>query len=87
LEALAHTTVYDTKLVCEPPGHEQLAAIHIPVLVITGEESKEGFKQANERMAAHLHNGQYLCLEGQNHHIDPHVLSPVVKKFLITDSQ
>jgi pimeloyl-ACP methyl ester carboxylesterase len=87
LEALAHTTVYDTKLVCDPPGREQLAAIHIPVLVITGEESKEGFKQANERMATHLPNGQYLCLERQNHHMDPHVLFPVIKKFLINDSQ
>lgn len=85
LEALAHTLIYDTKLVCEPPVLEQLAAIRIPVLVITGEESKEGFKQANERMATDLPNGKYLCLEGQNHRLDPHVLSPVIKKFLASE--
>jgi pimeloyl-ACP methyl ester carboxylesterase len=83
LEALAHTTVYDTTLVCEPPLREELADIPAPVLVVTGKESKDSFKQSNELMAAALLHGQYLCLDGQNHHLDAPVLAPVVRKFLL----
>ncbi|GGD52931.1 alpha/beta fold hydrolase [Paenibacillus nasutitermitis] len=84
LEALAHTTVYDTRLVCEPPLREELVGISTPVLVVTGEESKDSFKQSNELLATDLPNGQYICLEGQNHHLEAPVLAPVVKKFLLS---
>jgi pimeloyl-ACP methyl ester carboxylesterase len=84
LEDLAHTTVYDTKLVCEPPLREELVGISLPVLVVTGEESRDTFKQSNELMATALPNGQYMCLAGQNHHIVAPVLAPVIKKFVLS---
>jgi pimeloyl-ACP methyl ester carboxylesterase len=82
LESIAHTTVYDAALVCEPPQANDLALITIPTLVITGSESENIFRQANESLAASLPQGQYLCLEGQSHHLDAPVLAPVVRDFL-----
>lgn len=82
LEALAHTTVYDTRLVCEPLTGEELANITVPALVIVGEQTKANFKQANETMASSLPNGTYMCLEGQNHDLVPPVLVPVIKSYL-----
>jgi pimeloyl-ACP methyl ester carboxylesterase len=84
LEALAHTTVYDTKIVCEPPLRDELVSISAPVLVIAGEESSDTFKQADELLATVLPYGQYMCLAGQNHHIVAPVLAPIVKKFLLS---
>jgi hypothetical protein len=83
LEALAHTTVYDTKIVCKPPLQEELVGVSASVLVITGEGSSDSFKQSNKLMADDLPDGQYLCLEGQNHHLAAPVLAPVVKQFLL----
>jgi pimeloyl-ACP methyl ester carboxylesterase len=86
LEALAHTTVYDTKIVCEPPQRDELGGISASVLVVAGEESNDNFKQANELLATVLPKGQYMSLAEQNHHIVAPVLAPVVKKFLLSDS-
>jgi pimeloyl-ACP methyl ester carboxylesterase len=83
LETLAHTTVYDTKLVCDPPLHEDLVGISASALILTGEESAGSFKQSNKLMADALPHGQYLCLEGQNHHLAAPVIAPVVKQFLL----
>jgi pimeloyl-ACP methyl ester carboxylesterase len=84
LETLAHTTVYDSKIVCEPPLRDELGGISAPVLVVAGEESSDSFKQSNEVLATILPRGQYICLEGQNHHIAAPVLAPVVQKFLLS---
>ena len=85
LESIAHTTVYDATLVCEPPHANDLARITVPTLVITGSESQSTFLQANESLASSLPQGQYLCLEGQTHHLDGPVLAPVVRDFLQAD--
>lgn len=84
LEAIAHTTVYDTKIVCEPPKQEELTGISVPVLVVAAEEMRDKFKQAAELLVSVLPKGQHLCLEGQSHHIVAPVLAPVVKKFLLS---
>jgi pimeloyl-ACP methyl ester carboxylesterase len=84
LEALVHTTVYDTKIICEPPLRDELAGISAPMLAVAGEESSDKFKQAIELLATVLPNGQYMCLEGQNHNIVAPVLAPVVRKFLLS---
>jgi pimeloyl-ACP methyl ester carboxylesterase len=82
LEALAHTTVYDTRIICEAPGKSGLAGISAPALVITGGESSANFRRAAELLASNLPNGEYICLEGQNHDIVAPDLAPVVGSFL-----
>lgn len=82
LESIAHTTVYDATLVCEPPQASDLARITVPTLVITGTETHNTFRKANESLASSVSQGQYLCLEGQSHHLDAPVLAPLVRDFL-----
>ncbi|MDF2684041.1 MAG: alpha/beta hydrolase [Brevibacillus sp.] len=83
LEAIAHTTVYDTKIVGASLLPEELNGITTPVLVIAGEQSSDQFKQSNQSLSTLLPNGQYVCLEGQSHHIDASVLAPVITQYFI----
>lgn len=83
LEALAHTLAYDALVVGDLSlPAEELAAVTMPVLVITGENSPPALRTAAPAVAAAVVNGRSVVLAGQTHDVVPEVTAPVVAEFL-----
>ena len=83
LEAIAHTLVYDAKIVGDlrlPP--ELGAAVKAPTLVIAGEQSPPLLRSAARALASALADGRSVVLAGQTHDIDPDVTAAVLVDFL-----
>src|SRR5262249_2966225 len=77
LEAIAHTLAYDAAVIGDRslPGG-LLAALTVPALVITGEQSPPFLRNAAHAAAQTLPNGQLAVLPGQGHDNDPDATAP-----------
>ena len=82
LETIAHTLVYDATILGDMPVlAEQLPAITIPTLMISGEDSPAFLRKVTQAVAEALPNAQHRSLEGQTHDLVPAVLAPVLEAF------
>jgi len=59
-----------------------LAAVTVPALVITGEQSPPFLRDAAQAAAAALPTGRLAILPGQGHDLNPDATAPVVAEFL-----
>ena len=82
LEKMAHTLVYESTILQSLPT-ELLASVHVPTLVIDGEESPQVMRHAAQSLADALPDGRYRTLKGQTHDIDPAVVGPVLEEFFL----
>jgi pimeloyl-ACP methyl ester carboxylesterase len=83
LEAIAHTLVYDARIVGDLSlPTELLASLQTPTLVICGEQSPPFLRDAAHAVAEVLPNGRLCTLPGQTHDINPDATAPVLKEFL-----
>jgi len=83
LEAIAHTLAYDAAIIGDrslPAG--LLGSIHVPALVISGEQSPPFMRAAAQAVAAALPYGQLHTLADQGHDINPEATAPVIADFL-----
>jgi pimeloyl-ACP methyl ester carboxylesterase len=83
LEAIAHTLAYDAAIVGDrslPAG--LLAAVTVPALVITGEQSPPFLRNAAQAAAQTMPNGRLAILPGQTHDLNPDATAPVMAEFL-----
>jgi pimeloyl-ACP methyl ester carboxylesterase len=83
LEAIAHTLAYDAAIVGDrsmPTG--LLAAVTVPALVITGEQSPPFLRNAAQAAAEKMPNGRLAVLPGQSHDLNPDATAPVMAEFL-----
>jgi pimeloyl-ACP methyl ester carboxylesterase len=83
LEALAHTLAYDAAVIGDrsmPAG--LLAAVTVPALVITGEQSPPFLRSAARTAAQTMPNGRLAVLLGQTHDLNADATAPVIAEFL-----
>lgn len=82
LEAMAHTLVYETKILGDMSVPTELASsVMIPTLVMAGGESPAWMRHASQAIASVLPDAQYQTLEGQTHDIVPAAIAPVLEEF------
>jgi pimeloyl-ACP methyl ester carboxylesterase len=85
LEAMAHTLAYEAAIIGDRSRPAALlAAVTIPALVITGEQSPSFLRNAARAAARALSDGRLAVLPGQTHEINPDATAPVMAKFLIS---
>jgi pimeloyl-ACP methyl ester carboxylesterase len=84
LQALTHTLPYDLELSGDQgvPA-DNLATITVPVLVLGGANSPDGFQQIVRETAAAIPGARLVMLEGQDHGAPPSVLAPVLTEFFL----
>jgi pimeloyl-ACP methyl ester carboxylesterase len=79
---LAHTLEYDAAIMGDTSLPEtQLAAVHIPTLVVNGSESFPYMPEAADAVAKHVAGAQRVTLDGQQHNFAAEVLAPVLTTF------
>ncbi len=86
MEKIAHTLVYDSKIMGNnTAGHSlqarQWASVTIPTLVIDGGASATWARNAVQVLASVLPNAQRRTLEGQIHGVDPTIIAPLLVEF------
>ena len=83
LEAIAHTLVYEAKVVGDLSLPVDLvASIAIPTLVMDGESSPPIMHGAAAALAETLQNAERRTLPGQTHDLVPEVVAAVIADFL-----
>jgi pimeloyl-ACP methyl ester carboxylesterase len=83
LEAIAHTLAYDAAIIGDRSRPARLlAAVTVPTLVITGEQSPPFLRNAAHAAAQTLPNGRLAVLPGQGHDINPDATAPAMAEFL-----
>jgi pimeloyl-ACP methyl ester carboxylesterase len=81
-ERIAHTLAYDARIMGDySPPLERAAQVTIPTIVIAGGASFPFMRETAQALADALPNGQARTLDGQEHNVDPSVISPVLKEF------
>ncbi len=80
LERIAPTLVYDSVL-RESLPRDLLPSIHIPTLVIDGDQSIPAFRQAARAIANGIPDASYVTLRGQGREIAVDALGPVLEQF------
>jgi pimeloyl-ACP methyl ester carboxylesterase len=81
LEAMAHTLVYEVRLLGDFSIPSDLAArVTVPTFVISG-DAVPFMSMTAHALAGALPNGQARVLQGQTHDIDPSILGPVLQSF------
>ena len=84
LEAMAHTLVYEAIIVGECWRPEDLASsITVPTLAMAAGAGSPLLPAAAQALAAAVPGARSLILGDQTHDMDPTVLGPVLKKFLV----
>jgi pimeloyl-ACP methyl ester carboxylesterase len=84
LEAMAHTLVYEAMIVGERWHPNELASsITVPTLAVAAGAGSPVLPAAAEALAAAVPDGRAITLEGQTHDIDPTVLGPILRDFLV----
>jgi pimeloyl-ACP methyl ester carboxylesterase len=84
LEAMAHTLVYETKILGDGTLPTELAtSVETPTLVIAGGESFPYMRETATALAGVLPDARAHVLEDQTHDIAPHALAPVLKDFFV----
>jgi pimeloyl-ACP methyl ester carboxylesterase len=83
LEAIAHTLVYEVRLVGDLSlPTEEVASVTAPTLVVDGENSPPIMHSAAEALVRTLPNAERRTLAGETHDISPPALAPVLADFL-----
>jgi pimeloyl-ACP methyl ester carboxylesterase len=83
LEAIAHTLVYDAKIIGDLTlPTELIASIETPTLVIDGEKSMPLLRNAARELANELPSGEPRTLAGQSHDIAPEPTAAALAEFL-----
>ncbi|GAA4591902.1 alpha/beta hydrolase [Planotetraspora phitsanulokensis] len=82
LEAIAPTLAYDDEVLagCTVP-RDLASAIAVPALVLAGEASPQGLRQAARATADALPTAEHRTLGGQTHDVAPEALAPVLAEF------
>ncbi|MFR9788915.1 alpha/beta fold hydrolase [Streptomyces sp. MB22_4] len=82
MEAVAPSLAYDDAVMGDGLlPRARLAAVAVPLLVVTGGASPEWMRQAGRDVADAAPRGEYRVLEGQTHMVEPEVLGPVLAGF------
>jgi pimeloyl-ACP methyl ester carboxylesterase len=84
LEALAHTLVYEARVIGDlslPTGLAESVAA--PALVVDGEHSPAIMHSGADALAGALPDARRVTLAGQGHDIAPEALAPVLAEFLL----
>ena len=83
-EALAHTLAYDARVMGDYSVPTETAArVTVPTIILTGGESFGLFRPTAEALVAAMPNARTEILPGQEHNVDPTVLGPAMKAFLV----
>lgn len=82
LKAVAHTLPYD----CDVMGDftvptSRLSTIKTPTLALHGGKTTDRLKRAAATVASSIPNAKHKELAGQDHNVDPRVLTPAVIEF------
>ena len=89
MEELAHTLVYDLRIVTpQGAGHPLPAAwanaVTVPTLVMDGERSEEWMHHSVAALAALLPHSRRVTFPGADHGVAPDALVPVLTEFFGT---
>lgn len=82
LEAIAHTLVYDARIIGDLTLPAEHASITTPTLVVDGEMSPPVMRRAAQAVADLLPDGESRTLPGQGHDIDPAATGTALEGFL-----
>ena len=83
-EAIAHTLAYDARVMGDYSVPTATAGrVTVPTTILTGGASFDLFKPTAEALAAAMPDADVKVLEGQEHNVDPAVLGPAMKEFLL----
>lgn len=87
LKAVAHTVVYDTRIVGDqlhgrPLRRDHWRSVEAPVLVLAGGKSPVWMQNAMRALADALPHAEHRTLAGQTHMVKAQVLAPVAAEFL-----
>jgi pimeloyl-ACP methyl ester carboxylesterase len=86
LVAAAPTLVYDHaathEINMDPDWRRRWAAVTVPALVCSGDQTSPGMREAADAVAAALPNASRRILPGQGHRPAPEALVPVLVEFL-----
>jgi pimeloyl-ACP methyl ester carboxylesterase len=85
MEAIAPTLPYDAAALGmaggAPQPEQTIASIDVPALVLGGGASDAWLRDAQQRVAKTLPNGEYGTLDGQTHEVSEDALAPALVKF------
>ena len=82
--AIAHTLAYDARVMGDYSVPTETAArVTVPTLILTGGSSFALFRPTADALVAALPDGRTQSLEGQEHNVDPTVLGPAMRDFLL----
>ena len=86
MESVAPTLVYDHKashdIETDPDWPSRWAAVTVPTVVYSGDETFPGLPEAADAVAAALPNAQRHVLSGQDHGPTPEAIVPELVRFL-----
>jgi len=83
-EAIAHTLAYDARVMGDyAPPVSTAARITVPTIILTGGASFPFMHPTADVLAAAIPDARTRRLEGQEHNVDPTVLGPAIKEFLL----
>jgi pimeloyl-ACP methyl ester carboxylesterase len=82
--ALAHTLAYDARVMGDYSVPTETAArVTVPTLILTGSASFALFGPTANALVAAMPDARAATLEGQEHNVDPAVLGPAMRTFLL----
>jgi len=88
LEAMAHTLVYEARIIADDGSSEAFAAhVRQPVLAIAGSAGPPIMREVAGRLGRSLPSGRALTLQGATHDIAPASLGPVLVRFFEDESE
>ena len=86
LVAVAPTLVYDHKashdIETDPDWHSRWAAVTVPTVIYSGDQTFPGLPEAADAVAAALPNAQRHVLSGQDHGPTPEAIVPALVRYL-----
>jgi hypothetical protein len=81
-EKIAHTLAYDAEIMDDYSVPVELASsVSVPTLVLDGGASPPFMHASADALAEALPAAERRTLEGQDHNVDPTVITPVLSEF------
>jgi alpha-beta hydrolase superfamily lysophospholipase len=82
--AIAHTLAYDARVMGDySVPVEKASRVKVPTIILTGGASFALFRPTAEALVAAMPDARMTVLEGQEHNVDPTVLGPAIRAFLL----
>jgi pimeloyl-ACP methyl ester carboxylesterase len=81
LEAMAHTLVYDMRILGDTSLLGRLASIAQPTLVISGQDSMNGVHDTASALVTDLPNARHRVVNGLHHNLVPEAIGPLLVEF------